>query len=86
MPFHGGNTGSSPVGDANKIKGLSGNRSKLNQNLNQTALLASLNNSAGYNARGGKLAKTMLEATAVWRTDESHEKFAKLSSENLAFH
>ena len=47
-------------------------------------VVAVLNNSAGYNARDGKLAGTMLKATAAWRIDESKEKFAKQSTENLA--
>ena len=45
--------------------------------------MAVLNNSAGYNARDGKLAKTMLKATAAWKIDETKEKFANQSTENL---
>ena len=47
------------------------------------AVVAVLNNSAGYNARDGKQAKIMLKATAAWKIDESNEKFAKQSTENL---
>ena len=46
-------------------------------------VVAVLNNSARYNARDGKLAKTVLQATAAWRIDETKEKFAKQSTENL---
>src|SRR5215813_3580560 len=46
-------------------------------------IVAVLNNGAGYSARDGKLAKTLLKATAAWRVDESKEKFAKQSTENL---
>ncbi len=46
-------------------------------------VVAVLNNGAGYNARDGKLAKTMLKATAAWKIDETKEKFAKQSTENL---
>ncbi|SRR5258706_320225 len=46
-------------------------------------ILAVLNNSAGYNARDSKLAKTLLKATAAWKIDETKEKFAKQSTENL---
>jgi hypothetical protein len=47
------------------------------------AVVAVLNNSPGYNARDGKLAKTMLKATIAWKVDETKEKFAKQSTENL---
>jgi hypothetical protein len=47
------------------------------------AVVAVLNNSARYNARDGKLAKTMLKATAAWKIDETKEKFARQSTENL---
>ena len=47
------------------------------------AVVAVLDNSTGYNARDGKLAKTMLKATAAWKIDEIKEKFAKQSTENL---
>lgn len=47
------------------------------------AVVAVLNNSAEYNARDAKLAKTMLKATAAWKIDETKEKFAKQSTENL---
>ncbi len=46
-------------------------------------VVAVLNNGAGYNARDGKLAKTMLKATAAWKIDETKEKFAKQLTENL---
>jgi len=46
-------------------------------------VVAVLNNSAGYNARDQKLANTMLKATAAWKIDETKEKFAKQSTENL---
>jgi hypothetical protein len=48
------------------------------------AVLAVLDNNAGYNARDRKLAKTMLKATAAWSVDETKEKFVKQPSENLA--
>ena len=47
-------------------------------------IVAVLNNSAHYNARDGKLAKTTLKATAAWKIDESKEKFAEQSTQNLA--
>ncbi len=47
-------------------------------------VLALLDNSAGYNARDQKAAKTMLKATAAWKLDEFKEKFVKQSTENLA--
>jgi len=47
------------------------------------AVVAVLNNSAGLNARDEKLAKTMLKAFAAWKIDETKEKFAKQSTENL---
>lgn len=47
------------------------------------AVVAVLNNSARYNARDEKLAKTMLKATAAWKIDETKEKFAKQSTEKL---
>jgi hypothetical protein len=47
-------------------------------------VVAVLNNSAGYNARDPKLAKTMLEAAAAWKIDETKEKFAKQSKMKLA--
>jgi hypothetical protein len=45
-------------------------------------VVAVLNNSAGYNARDEKLAKTMLKATAAWKIDETKEKFAKQETQN----
>jgi len=48
------------------------------------SVVAVLNNSAGYNARDEKLAKTMLKATAAWKIDETKEKFAKQAAQNLA--
>lgn len=47
------------------------------------AVVAVLNNSARYDARDGKLAKTMLQATAAWKIDVTKEKFARQSTENL---
>jgi hypothetical protein len=47
------------------------------------AVVAVLNNSAGYNARDGKLSKTVLKAAAAWKIDETKEKFVKQSMENL---
>ncbi len=47
-------------------------------------VVAVLNNSAGYDARDEKLAKTMLQATAAWSIDETTAKFAKQATENLA--
>src|SRR5258708_922994 len=46
-------------------------------------VVAVLNNGAGYNARDGKLAKTMLKATAAWKIDDTKEKFAQQFTENL---
>jgi hypothetical protein len=46
-------------------------------------VVAVLNNSARYNARDGKLANTILNATSAWTIDETAEKFAKRSTENL---
>src|SRR5215831_2400092 len=46
-------------------------------------IVAVLNNGAGYSARDGKLAKTMLKATAAWRIDETKEKFVKQPTDNL---
>lgn len=46
-------------------------------------VVAVLDNSAGYDARDEKLAKTMLKATAAWKIDETKQKFAKRSTENL---
>ena len=46
-------------------------------------IVAVLNNSAHYNARDGKLAKTSIKATAAWKIDESKEKFAEQSTQNL---
>jgi hypothetical protein len=47
------------------------------------AVVAVLDNSAGYNARDRKLVKTALRATAAWKIDETKEKFAKQSTENI---
>ena len=47
------------------------------------AILAVLDNSAGYNARDGKLAKTLLRASSAWKVDEGKEKFAVQSTEKL---
>ena len=46
-------------------------------------IVAVLNNSAHYNARDGKLAKTTLKATAARKIDESKEKFTEQSTQNL---
>jgi len=46
-------------------------------------LVAVLNNSAGYNARDEKLAKTMLKATAAWKIDETKGKFVGQATEKL---
>jgi len=46
-------------------------------------VVAVLNNSAGYNARDEKLAKTMLRAMAAWKIGQTKGKFAKQSTENL---
>jgi hypothetical protein len=48
------------------------------------SVVAVLNNSARYNARDQKLARTMLKATTAWKIDETKEKFARQSTENLA--
>jgi len=45
--------------------------------------VAVLNNSAGYDARDGKLARTMLKATAAWKIDEINGKFVQEATENL---
>jgi hypothetical protein len=47
------------------------------------AVVAVLNNSAGYNARDGKLAETMLKATSAWKIDEPKEKFVQQSTDKL---
>jgi len=47
------------------------------------AIVAVLNNSGRYNARDLNLAKTMLKATTAWKIEETKEKFAKQSIENL---
>ncbi|HKD85377.1 MAG TPA: hypothetical protein VKB58_11570 [Terriglobales bacterium] len=47
-------------------------------------IVAVLNNSAHYNARDEKLAKTLLKATAAWKIVGSKEKFAEQSTQNLA--
>jgi len=46
-------------------------------------VVAVLNNSAGYNAKDEKLAKTTLKATAAWKIDETKEKFVTQPPENL---
>jgi hypothetical protein len=48
-----------------------------------TAVVAVLNNSAGYNPRDQKLAGTMLKATDAWKIDETKEKFTKQPADNL---
>lgn len=47
-------------------------------------VVAVLNNSAGYNARDEKLAKTMLKATAAWKIDATKTRFATQSTEDLS--
>ena len=47
------------------------------------AILAVLDNSAGYNARSRKLAGNMLKATAAWKIDEANAKFIKQPTGNL---
>jgi len=46
------------------------------------AVIAVLDNSAGYNARDAR-AKTLLKAKAAWRIDESHQRFEPLPTEGL---
>ena len=46
-------------------------------------VVAVLNNGAGYKARDEKLAKTMLQATAAWKIDQTKEKFARQATETL---
>ena len=48
------------------------------------SVVALLNNSAGYDARDEKRARTMLKAAAAWKIDETQEKFVKQPAENLA--
>lgn len=48
------------------------------------SVVAVLNNSAGYDARDQKQAKTMLNATAAWKIDETREKFAMQPMQDLA--
>ena len=47
------------------------------------AVIAVLNNSAGYEAKDRKAAKTMLKATAAWTIDEIKEKFDKQPTAKL---
>jgi hypothetical protein len=47
------------------------------------AVVAVLDNSAGYKARGGGSARIMLRAIAAWKIDETKQKFVKQSTENL---
>lgn len=47
------------------------------------AILAVLDNSAGYNARDRKLGNTMLKATAAWKIDETGAKFIRQPTDNL---
>ena len=47
-------------------------------------IVAVLNNSAGYNARDEKLAKTMLKAPVAWKIDEAREAFYKEPAKDLA--
>ena len=46
-------------------------------------VVAVLDNSAKYDARDEKLAKTMLKATAAWRVDKIQAKFVKEPTDNL---
>ena len=39
------------------------------------SMVAILDNRAGYNARDGAQAKTLLKATAAWKIDEAHARF-----------
>ncbi|HLW53289.1 MAG TPA: hypothetical protein VKW06_10640 [Candidatus Angelobacter sp.] len=48
-----------------------------------SVVVAVLNNSARYNPRDEKLAKTMLKASAAWKADETTQKFAKQSTAGL---
>jgi len=46
-------------------------------------VLAVLDNSARYNPRDEKLAKTMLKASAAWKVDDAKATLVKQSTENL---
>jgi hypothetical protein len=50
---------------------------------NPGSVVAVLNNSAGYNPKDEKLAKTMLKATAAWKIDETKAKFVQQPTEKL---
>jgi len=57
---------------------------QINGNAIPEAVIAVLNNSAGYNAREGQHSKTLLQATAAWKVDEPKERFVLLSTAGLA--
>jgi len=48
------------------------------------AVIAILDNSAGYDARNSLHAKTLLSATSAWKIDEKHQRFEVLSTSHLA--
>ena len=48
------------------------------------AVVAVLDNSAGYNARDNPQAKTQLKATAAWKIDDGKERFVAISTESLS--
>jgi hypothetical protein len=56
---------------------------RVNGNEAPGAVVAVLDNSAGYKARDGLRAKTLLKAKAAWKIDEAHERFEALSTEGL---
>lgn len=47
-------------------------------------VVAVLNNSAKYDARDEKLAKTLLQVTTAWTIDEAKQKFVKATADTLA--
>jgi hypothetical protein len=48
------------------------------------AIVAVLDNIGGHNARDSSQANTLLKATAAWKIDESNERFAVISLQNLS--
>lgn len=56
----------------------------INGNEVPEAIVAVLDNSAGYNARDGLRAKTLLKAKSAWKIDETRERFESLSTEGLS--
>jgi hypothetical protein len=56
----------------------------INGNQVPEAIVAVLDNSAGYNARDGLQAKTLLKAKSAWKIDETRERFESLSTEGLS--